>query len=502
MVIFVHVSGALVVRLECNVLPANIWDSKYGSDKLQVDLTQINGDATNGNNATLKLKQLNIQNSTGNAVIAYSTGSNGHGIAAAGNGTGSGIAGTGGTTGKGVIATGGSISGAGIYAWAQGNNDAGMELVKHGTGKDIDADETDSILADTAEIGVAGAGLTAVPWNSNWDAEVQSECTDALNAYDPPTKTEMDTAHSTTDGKIDALNDLSAAQVNAEVDTALNTAIPASPTADSINERVKAIDDKLPTNYIMGSSVQTAKDDEIDAIKAKTDNLPADPASETNVDANETKIDTIDTVVDAIKAKTDNLPASPAAVGSEMGLSNDAITSAKFDESTAFPVKSADTGATQIARVGADGDTLETLSDQLDAVETDTQDIQTKIGTPANLDTGGATISDNLKKIADDNGGADFDATNHSLKAIRTQGDAAWVTDIGGSIAHTYTVLDDDGNPIPEVRVEAWSGSTHVQTVYTDVNGQAVFHLDAGTYDFIARKLGYSFTNPDTEVVS
>lgn len=51
-------------------------------------------------------------------------------------------------------------------------------------------------------------------------------------------------------------------------------------------------------------------------------------------------------------------------------LADDAITSAKFDESTAFPVKSADTGATQIARVGADGDTLETLSDQIDGVQT------------------------------------------------------------------------------------------------------------------------------------
>ena len=50
----------------------------------------------------------------------------------------------------------------------------------------------DAILVDTAEIGSAGAGLTAVPWNSSWDAEVQSECTDALNAYDPPTKAEMD----------------------------------------------------------------------------------------------------------------------------------------------------------------------------------------------------------------------------------------------------------------------------------------------------------------------
>jgi hypothetical protein len=40
--------------------------------------------------------------------------------------------------------------------------------------------ETVSILADTVEIGAAGAGLTAVPWNAAWDAEVQSEVTDAL----------------------------------------------------------------------------------------------------------------------------------------------------------------------------------------------------------------------------------------------------------------------------------------------------------------------------------
>jgi hypothetical protein len=45
-----------------------------------------------------------------------------------------------------------------------------------------------------------------------------------------------------------------AAAINAEVDTALDTAIPGAPTANSINERVAAIDNKLPTNYIMGSA--------------------------------------------------------------------------------------------------------------------------------------------------------------------------------------------------------------------------------------------------------
>lgn len=33
-----------------------------------------------------------------------------------------------------------------------------------------------------ARIGLAGAGLTAIPWPAAWDAEVQSEVTDALNA--------------------------------------------------------------------------------------------------------------------------------------------------------------------------------------------------------------------------------------------------------------------------------------------------------------------------------
>jgi hypothetical protein len=62
---------------------------------------------------------------------------------------------------------------------------------------------------------------------------------------------------------------------------------------------------------------------------------------------------------------------APAKAGNAMTLADDAITAGKFDESTAFPVKSADTGATQIARVGADSDTLETLSDQIDGLPTD-----------------------------------------------------------------------------------------------------------------------------------
>lgn len=45
------------------------------------------------------------------------------------------------------------------------------------------------IEAQTDDIGVAGAGLTAIPWNAAWDAEVQSEVADALDAALPVTPT-------------------------------------------------------------------------------------------------------------------------------------------------------------------------------------------------------------------------------------------------------------------------------------------------------------------------
>jgi hypothetical protein len=59
------------------------------------------------------------------------------------------------------------------------------------------------------------------------------------------------------------------------------------------------------------------------------------------------------------------------AAGAEMDLIDDCITLSKYDESTAFPLEDQDTGASQVARVGADGDTLEILSDEIAALPTD-----------------------------------------------------------------------------------------------------------------------------------
>jgi hypothetical protein len=97
-----------------------------------------------GNNATLRLKQLDIQNSAGSAVVMGATGGNGHGLQISGNGTGEGISSTGGLTGHGIEAIGGGTSGDGIKATATdgdgidssaGGNNHGMRLVGSGTGE-------------------------------------------------------------------------------------------------------------------------------------------------------------------------------------------------------------------------------------------------------------------------------------------------------------------------------------------------------------------------------
>jgi len=120
--------------------PANSIDAYLDAiqDKLfsgvtDVNLVQIDGQATNGNNATLKLKQLHIVNSAGSGIYTSgstfgieSTGntagasitapgeSNGIGLIIAGDGTGVGVDIDGGDTAIGVDIAGGTTSGDGI----------------------------------------------------------------------------------------------------------------------------------------------------------------------------------------------------------------------------------------------------------------------------------------------------------------------------------------------------------------------------------------------------
>jgi len=116
------------------------------------------------------------------------------------------------------------------------------------------------------------------------------------------------------------------------------------------------------------------------------------------------------------------------------GLADDAITASKFDESTAFPLAAGDTGATQVARVGADSDTLETLSDQIDG---------------AALEAGGnlATVLADTNELQTDwvNDGR-LDALIDAIKAKTDNlpADPADDSDIDGQLATIAAYLDTE----------------------------------------------------------
>lgn len=114
--------GVLTVTLTASgIKQINLqWKVSIAGDEANV--THIDGLATSGNNATLNLKQLNVVNSAGTAIVASSTGSNGHGIAASGNGSGEGLKATGGATGHGVEVVGGATSGNGVAITSLGGS--------------------------------------------------------------------------------------------------------------------------------------------------------------------------------------------------------------------------------------------------------------------------------------------------------------------------------------------------------------------------------------------
>lgn len=75
-----------------------------------------------------------------------------------------------------------------------------------------------------------------------------------------------------------------------------------------------------------------------------------------------------------------------------------------------------------------------------------------------------------------------------------------------GAIAFTYTVTDSATLlPIDGVQVIVTTDSAGANIVaqgVTNAFGQVLFYLDAGTYYFWNYRSGYSFSNPDSEVVS
>ena len=99
-----------------------------------------------------------------------------------------------------------------------------------------------AIEGQTDDIGAAGAGLTAVPWNAAWDAEVQSECADALTAFGAATAAAVDTIDNFLDTEIAAIladtddiqTRLPAALVGGRMDASVGAMATGVVTADAV----------------------------------------------------------------------------------------------------------------------------------------------------------------------------------------------------------------------------------------------------------------------------
>ena len=191
LIVAIAESGALPVWREFSVVPSNVWDSMFSTDKLQVDAVEISSDSTaadnleailDGTGAVATLSQLRIDSSaaggaididndagpcididalstitavditgggaslklgasSGEAVLAAAeSGANASGIKSTGDDYGAGFHAIGGTNGEGILGYGGATSGHGIRGFANGGNSTGINGHGNGTGAGIRGD--------------------------------------------------------------------------------------------------------------------------------------------------------------------------------------------------------------------------------------------------------------------------------------------------------------------------------------------------------------------------
>jgi hypothetical protein len=332
LVIFMHVSGALAVRLECCVYPAEVFDylcAAAGTDYFKVDVAQIASAAVN---AAASQIGVNVVNWKGSAAAAM---------------------------------TGDAYARLGAPAGA-------------------------SVAADVAALKSDTGGIKTktdyLPSAAYLDAAVSSRSTlTAQQVWEYATRTLSSFGSLVSDIWAAAVRTLTAGPKDAEIDAikAKTDNLPTDPASNTqVNTRlaaasytapdnasvsaIKAKTDKLvfdASNYLKATAQnsQLANLDaavstraleaggNLAAVKAKTDNLPTDPASNTQVNtrlaaASYTAPDNVG--VTAIKAKTDNLPGDPADQSAVEAALSAAVASLK----------------------GADGDDLKVLSDQIDGL--------------------------------------------------------------------------------------------------------------------------------------
>lgn len=280
-------------------------------------------------------------------------------------------------------------------------------------------------------------------------------------------------------------------------------------TVDTVVDAIKTVTDNLPNSGALSDLATILTDTGelqtdlvnggrldllIDAIKAKTDNLPTDPADDSDIDAQLATIAAyLDTEIAAILTDTGELQ-TDWHDGGRLDLLIDAIITHLTDVKGATFAGATDSLEAIRNRgdaawiTGGAGDATEAKQD---AIITDLDDVK---------GTGFVKNTDSLTDLA--HTGADSD----TLETLSDQIDDV-VTLGTGAIEFTYTLTSSvDSTPVADADI--WVTTSNdpddniVASGTTDQDGEVTFYLDAGTIYVWRQKSGWNFTNPDIEVVA
>ena len=258
------------------------------------------------------------------------------------------------------------------------------------------------------------------------------------------------------------------------------------PVCSGAQTNTLAIEKPTDVSSLATSSDLSAVANNVSAVKAKTDNLPAEPAAKSDIPSVQTiqsglatssDLSSVATNVSAVKAKTDNLPAEPAAVGSAMTLTSATITSVKDGLATGSGLSSlASHGDTYwvTANVSglATGGGLEALANYGDShwstanvSSLATADALSSVATTANaikaktdlLPAEPAAKSDIPSVQTIQSGLATSDSLSSAQTAIINRGNEAWKTAAGFA---TPTNITDAVSALEAYGDQHWQGGS------------------------------------------
>lgn len=431
-------------------------------EPIDANITQIGGNSITGNLATLTLKQLDIQNSAGSALIAKSTGGNGIGVDIAGNGTGDGLKTIGGaTSGNGIHAEGnnsGFTSACGILAKGNGATadkahgisgeseaQAGHGISGKGTGSSgygINGQSTDNQALNLS--GKWGAHITGTDYEGvkivgNLDGLRVEGKLDGIHAEATEAANNGSGAHLVGVGAGAGMKNVAGATGNGQENIAGmtsgngmdNSSVDGHGTYSHVSptghgDGIRSLGGLTGNGVynIAGSGTGAGMKNEASTLGHGQNNIggsnSGDGIHATGNNASGIK-------AESLAGGHGVYAVAPAAASSELHGIYAVGAGGSDSDGCGIRAEALADGHGIYAKAGSGGgDGL-----RLEKGVTGGQDINAdEIGTPANLGEG-ASLAANLHSLANKvNGGSGYDQTTDSLEAIRDRGDAAWGTSV------------------------------------------------------------------------